>query len=146
MAQVAFSEQYAEVWGALDSVKDGQRNRRRLISRRHNYTTRDNFDDNGNKLHELFYYHFHEGSWSDGATRNRKLIKAAQRTAHDIEHICYHPEQYNDPALIAMAQFWQQRYADYRATFPPDSKDYMHFYNWMYSEIYQTMRREAAAV
>ena len=82
-----------EVHGAIDSYKDGQANQMRLICRFCDYGERWYAED-GSKLHQLYYYHFHEGAWSDGATRNREMIKAAQRMAHDIERICGHPEEY----------------------------------------------------
>ena len=40
-------------------------------------------------------------------------------------------------------QVWQQKYAEYRATIPKGSTNYKHFYGWMFTEIYQGMRREA---
>ena len=129
-----------EVHGAIDSAKDGQKNRVRLICRWCDYGEKWYADD-GSKLHQLFYYHFHEGPWAEGATRNREMIKAAQRMAHDIERVCYHPEEYGEED-IEQAKIWQQKYAEYRATFSPERKDYKHFYGWMYTEIYRGLRRE----
>ena len=62
--------------------------------------------------------------------------------AHDIERICYHPEEFTEED-IAQAKIWQEKYAEYRAGFPADCKQYKHFYGWMYSEILRCMRSEA---
>jgi hypothetical protein len=99
-------------------------------------------DKDGSKVHLVYVYHFHEGPWSDGATRNREMIKAAQRMAHDIERICYHPEEFGEDD-IDQARIWQEKYAEYRAGFPADSKQHKHFYGWMFSEIYRCMRQNA---
>ena len=131
MAKVTFTNGIVSVWGAIDSVKEGQENRRRLVVRRHEYTN-NNFDEDGSKWHELFYYHFHEGAWSEGATRNREMIKAAQRTAHDIE---------SKPELEQEREEWIARYAAYRASPAYKDKPY-HFYNFVYVTIYRAMRKE----
>ena len=131
MAQVTFTNGIVSVWGAIDSVKEGQKNRRRLVVRRHEYTN-NNYDEDGSKWHELFYYHFHEGAWSEGATRNREMIKAAQRTAHDIE---------SKPELEQEREEWIARYAAYRASPAYKDKPY-HFYNFVYVTIYRAMRKE----
>ena len=132
MAKCTFADGIVSVWGAIDSVKEGQENRRRLVVRRHEYTE-NNYDEDGSKWHELFYYHFHEGAWSEGATRNREMIKAAQRTAHDIE---------SKPELEQEREEWVARYAAYRATIPEGSTKYYHFYNFVYVTIYREMRKE----
>ena len=131
MAQVTFTNGTASVWGALDSVKDGQMNRMRLVVRRHDYGEEKNYDQDGNKIHELYYYHMHEGAWSDGATRNREIIKAAQRAAHAIER---------DAELRPL---WEAAYADYKASLPPDQKAY-HFYNFVYVTILRDMYSRSA--
>ena len=131
MAKVTFTNGIVSVWGAIDSVKEGQENRRRLVVRRHEYTN-NNYDEDGSKWHELFYYHFHEGAWSDGATRNREMIKAAQRTAHDIE---------SKNELAQEREEWVARYAAYRASEAYLKKPY-HFYNFVYVTIYRRMRKE----
>ena len=131
MARATFTNGITSVWGAIDSVKDGQANRARLVVRRHDYGEGKNFDLDGSKWHELFYYHFHEGAWSDRATRNREMIKATQRTAHDIER---------DAELRAE---WEARYAFYRASDAYKEKPY-HFYPFVYVKILREMqgRRE----
>ena len=130
-----------ELHGAIDSVKEGQKRRARLVCRWRPQGPQ-SYAPDGSKLHELFYMRFHEGPWSEGATRNREIIKAAQRMAHDIERVCNHPEEFGKED-IEQARIWQQKYAEYRATFSPDRKDYKHFYGWMYTEIYHGLRCEA---
>lgn len=133
MAKVAFKKGVKEVCGVIDSVKDGQRNGYRVVVRRHDYGEEKNYDANGQKIHELYYYHMHEGAWSAGATRNREIIKAAQRAAHDIE---------KDAELRPM---WVEAYAEYRATIPTGSKKYYHFYNFVYVTILRDMYERAKA-
>ena len=93
MAIAKFVNGIDEVHGAIDSVKEGQARRARLVCRWRPQGPQ-SYAPDGSKLHELFYMRFHEGPWSEGATRNREMIKAAQRMAHDIERVCYHPEEF----------------------------------------------------
>ena len=130
MAQVTFVDCIISLWGAIDSVKEGKENGYRVVVRRHDYGEERNYDQHGNKIHELYYYHFHEGPWSEGATRNREIIKAAQRAAHDIEH---------DDELRPM---WEAAYEEYKASLPPDKPAY-HFYNFVYVTILRDMYRQA---
>ena len=132
MAQVTFVNGIESVWGALDSVKEGKENGYRLVVRRHDYGEDKNYDQDGHKWHELYYYHFHEGAWSEGATRNREIIKAAQRAAHAIER---------DAELRPL---WEAAYAEYKASLPPEKPAY-HFYNFVYVTIYRDMRERAKA-
>lgn len=140
MAQVIYVDGIQTVRGALDSVKDGQAQRARWISRLR-WQGEKSIAPDGSIWHEFYRMHMHDGAWSEGATRNREMIKAAQRMAHDIERVCYHPEEFGEED-IAQARIWQQKYAEYRATIPKGSKDYKHFYGWMFTEIYRGMRRE----
>ena len=144
MAQVIYADVIHSVRGALDSVKDGQAQRARWISRLR-WQGEKSIAPDGSIWHEFDRMHMHEGAWSDRATRNREMIKAAQRMAHDIEHVCYHPEEFGEED-IAQARIWQQKYAEYRATFPPERKDYKHFYGWMFTEIYRGVRSEMAGI
>ena len=128
MAKVTFSDGIASMWGAIDSAKEGQKNRRRLVIRRHNFGPK-TINQNCERWHQLFYYHMHEGAWSDAATKNREMIKAAQRTAHDIER---------DPEL---RKEWEAKYAEYRRSLKPGESGY-HFYNYIYVTIYKTARHE----
>ena len=130
MAQVTFVNGFESIWGAIDSVKAGKRNGYRVVVRRHNYGEK-SINQDGDRWHQLFYYHFHEGAWSDGATRNREMIKAAQRTAHDIE---------SKPELAQEREEWIARYAAYRATIPEGSTKYYHFYQFVYVTILREMR------
>ena len=139
MAKATFVNGIESIWGAIDSAKEGKRNGYRLVVRRHEYGEGKNYDEDGNKWHELYYYHLHEGAWSEGARQNREVIKAAQRTAHDIEHICGHPEAY-DERWRAEAETWVARYAAYRAHIPAGSTRYYHFYNYVYVTIYREMQ------
>lgn len=139
MAKVIYSDGIKTVRGALDSVKDGQAKRARWISRLR-WQGEKSIAPDGSIWHEFYLMHMYDGEWPEGATRNREIIKAAQRMAHDIERVCYHPEEFGEDD-IAQARIWQHKYAEYRALFPPDRTDYKHFYGWMYTEIYRTMRR-----
>ena len=139
MAIVKFVDGINELHGALDSVKEGQKRRARLVCKWH-YWGEKWIAEDGSKLHLVYTYHFHEGAWSEGATRNRELIKAAQRMAHDIERVCYHPDEFGEDD-IAQAKTWQEKYAEYRETIPKGSKCYKHFYGWMYTEIYRGFRQ-----
>ena len=132
MAQVTFIDEIESLWGAIDSVKDGQTNRRRLVVRRHDYGEEKNYDADGNKWHELYYYRMHEGAWSEGATRNREMIKEAQKAAHAIER---------DAELRPI---WEEAYADYRASLPAGTTKYYHFYNFVYVTILRDMYAKQA--
>ena len=81
MARVTYIDGIDTIRGALDSVKEGQANRARLVCKWH-YWGEKWIDEDGSKVHLVYTYHFHEGPWSEGATRNREMIKAAQRMAH----------------------------------------------------------------
>ena len=140
MAKVKFVDGINEIHGALDSVKEGQTRRARLVCKWH-YWGEKWIAEDGSKLHLVYTYRFHDGPWSEGATRNREMIKAAQRMAHDIERVCYHPDEFGDEDL-AQARIWQQKYAEYLETIPKGSKQYKHFYGWMYTEIYRKLKSE----
>ena len=140
MAYVTFANGIDTVRGALDSVKEGQLKRARLVCRWRPQGPQ-SYDADGSKIHELFYMSFPEGPRSEGYQRNFNIILAAQRMAHDIERVCYHPEEYGEEDK-EQAEIWQQKYAEYRATFPHDSKNFKHFYGWMFTEIYRGIRRE----
>ena len=127
MAFTTISNGITSLWGAIDSVKDGQMNRRRLVVRRHEYGEEMNYDKDGHKIHELYYSRMHEGAWSEGATKNREIIKAAQKAAHAVER---------DSELRPQ---WEAAYEVYKASLPPDQTAY-HFYNFVYVTIYRDMR------
>lgn len=138
MALLTFVDGIDTVRGALDSVKDGQANRARLVCKWH-YWGEKWIDEDGSKVHLVYTYHFHEGAWSEGATKNREMIKAAQRMAHEIERVCYHPEEFGEED-IEQARIWQQKYAEYMKTIPKGSTQHYKFYGWMFNQIYQGMR------
>ena len=129
MARVTFKNGITTLHGAIDSVKEGQASRMRLVVRRHDYGEGKNYSKDGHKWHELYYYRMHEGAWSEGATKNREMIKAAQRAAHAVER---------DAQLRPL---WEEAYAEYRATIAKDSKKYYHFYNFVYVTILRDMYR-----
>lgn len=131
MAQVTLTDGIESLWGAIDSVKEGKQNGYRVVVRRHNYGEH-SVNEDGKRWHQLFFYHFHKGAWSAGATRNREMIKAAQRTAHDIE---------SKPELQELREEWVARYACYRARLRDGEKGY-HFYNFVYVTIYREMRAQ----
>lgn len=130
MAKVTFKKGYQAPIGAWGSDKEAQRKRARLICRRHEYT-RINYDAEGRKIHELYYYHFHEGPWSEGATRNREMIKAAQKAAHAIER---------DPELRPQ---WEAAFAKHKAMPESAGKKYSHFYNFVFVTIYRDLSQRA---
>jgi len=130
MANVTFTDGIKSLWGAIDSVKDGKQNGYRLVVRRHDYGEDRNYDADGSKIHELYYHHFREGPWSEGATKNREMIKAAQQAAHAVER---------NPELRPQ---WEAAYEEYKAVLPPDQKAY-HFYNFVYVTILRDMYRRA---
>ena len=132
MAQVTFIDEIESLWGAIDSVRQGKKNGYRVVVRRHEYDEDKNYDQEGRKIHELYYYHFHEGPWSEGATRNREIIKAAQKAAHAIER---------DAALRPI---WEEAYANYRASLPAGTTKHYHFYNFVYVTILRDMYAEQA--
>ena len=140
MALVTFVDGISTVRGALDSVKDGQVHRARLVCKWH-YWGEKWIDKDGSKVHLVYTYHFHEGPWSEGATKNREMIKAAQRMAHDIERVCYHPEEFGSEDL-EQAKIWEQKYGEYMETIPKGSTQHYKFYGWMYTQIYRGMRNE----
>lgn len=140
MARVTFCDAIDTVRGALDEVKEGKVNRARLVCKWH-YWGEKWINEDGSKVHIVYTYHLHEGEWAEGATRNREMIKAAQRMAHDIERVCYHPEEFGEED-IEQARIWQQKYAEYKASLPKDCTKHYHFYNWMFTEIYRGMKTE----
>lgn len=141
MANVLYVDGVELLTGALDTVKEGQANRARLVSRRNKRIDKWISPD-GRLWHQLYLMHMHEGEWSPRATQNREIIKVAQRISHDIEHICLHPEGV-DPELLAEAKEWEAGYAEYLKTIPKGSDKYKHFYGWMYTEVYRKVRKEA---
>lgn len=140
MAKVTFVDGIDTVRGALDSVKEGQANRARLVCKWHDWGEKWH-DADGSKIHLVYTYHFHDGPWSEGATKNREMIKAALRMAHDIERVCLHPEEFGEED-IEQARIWQQKYAEYLATIPKGSTQHYKFFGWIFTQIYRGIRSE----
>ena len=75
MAQVLYADGIKTVRGALDSIKDSQAQRARWISRLR-WQGEKSIAPDGSIWHEFYRMHMHDGAWSEGATRNREMIKA----------------------------------------------------------------------
>ena len=88
MSKVSYNNAIIRNSGAVDSRKDGQAKRERLISRYRN-----------GKAHQ-YPMKMHEGPWAEGATANRELMKSAQREAHAIENAAKYPEQASAEMLV----------------------------------------------
>ena len=140
MAKVVYNKMIDTVRGAIDSVKEGQAKRERTISRWHDYGER-SYTKDGRKIHEVYKYKFHEGAWSEGATRNRELIKQAQRMAHDIEYVVLHPDKVA-PDIRDEGERMKQRYELYCQS-PEYSVKRYHFYNYIYVNILRSIRGES---
>ena len=138
MAQVTYINGIKTVRCALDSVKEGQAKRARWISRLR-WQGEKSIAPDGSIWHEMYYMNMHEGPWAEGATKNREMIKAAQRMAHDIERVCYHSEEFGEED-IAQAKIWQQKYAEYLEKIPKGCKQHYKFYGWMFTQIYRGLR------
>ena len=120
-----------DTWrGPLDSRKAGQAKRERLVSR-----YRKGSGDN----HQVYPMKMHEGPWAEGATRNRELIKTAQREAHAIERAAKHPELAT-PEYLALAAEWQKRFAEYKSTKSPQEEQFATLYTYTYSHLYRELK------
>jgi len=87
----------------------------------------------------MYPMQMHEGAWSEGATVNRELIKAAQREAHAIERAAKHPEQAS-AEYLAKAAMWQERFAEYKSTKKPGDKQYATLYTYTYAHLYRELK------
>ena len=114
--------------GTLDSNRTGQAKRERLVSRYRN-----------GENHQVYPMKVHEGPWSEGATTNRELIKAAQREAHAIERAAKHPEQAS-AEYLAKASMWQNHFAEYKSTKTPADKQYGSLYTYTYVHLYRELQ------
>ncbi len=120
-----------DTWrGPLDSRKTGQAKRERLVSR-----YRKGSGDN----HQVYPMKMHEGPWAEGATRNREVMKTAQREAHAIERAALHPELAT-PEYLALAAEWQKRFAEYKSTKRPQDKQFATLYTYTYSHLYRELK------
>ena len=119
-----------DTWrGALDTRKTGQAKRERLVSRLRK----------GSDGHQIYPMQMHEGPWSEGATRNRELMKTAQREAHAIERAAKHPELAT-PEYLTLAAEWQKRFAEYKSTKKPEDKQFATLYTYTYSHLYRELK------
>ena len=127
MSKVKYNIVVEKNSGALDSRKDGQAKRERLVSRYRNG--------------QAYQYpmKMHEGPWAEGATANRELMKSAQREAHAIENAAKHPEQATAEMLIK-ASMWQQRFDEYKSTKKRSDKQYATLYTYTYSHLYRELK------
>ncbi len=116
--------------GTLDSRKTGQAKRERLVSR---------YRKGSGENHQVYPMKMHEGPWAEGATRNRELMKTAQREAHAIERAAMHPELAT-PEYINLAAEWKQRFAEYKATKKPTDKQFATLYTYTYSHLYRSLK------
>jgi len=120
-----------DTWrGPLDSRKTGQAKRERLVSR-----YRKGSGDN----HQVYPMKMHEGPWSEGATKNRELMKTAQREAHAIERAAKHPELASAEYLTLAAE-WQKRFAEYKSTKRPGDRQFATLYTYTYSHLYRELK------
>ena len=118
------------LWGAMDSVKEGQKYKKRIVVRPSRFRS---------GLHELYTYHFPK-TWSAACVANRELIKEAQRQAHALEHSST-PE-----ALEWRIRFFRHYYNVVKghATPEPGLKPYSRFYQYTYVAIYRELQAAKA--
>ena len=120
-----------DTWrGPLDSRKTGQAKRERLVSR---------YRKGSGENHQVYPMKMHEGPWAEGATRNRELMKTAQREAHAIERAALHPELAT-PEYLTLAAEWQKRFAEYKSTKRPQDKQFATLYTYTYSHLYRELK------
>ena len=120
------------LWGAMDSVKEGQKYKKRIVVRPSRFRS---------GLHELYTYHFPK-TWSAACVANREMIKEAQRQAHALEHSST-PE-----ALEWRIRFFRHYFNVVKghATPEPGLKPYSRFYQYTYVAIYRELQAEAARI
>lgn len=120
-----------DTWrGPLDSRKTGQAKRERLVSR---------YRKGSGENHQVYPMKMHEGPWSEGATKNRELMKTAQREAHAIERAAKHPELASAEYLTLAAE-WQKRFAEYKSTKRPGDRQFATLYTYTYSHLYRELK------
>ncbi len=107
------------IWGAIDTVKQGQQRKKRIVVRPSRHYP---------GLHELYTYRFPK-QWSEACQANRELIKTAQTLAHAIE---------KDHSYAALE--WRIRHIQHLLNPVPGQKIYAHFYPFVYVTIYQSLR------
>ena len=118
------------LWGAMDSVKEGQKYRKRIVVRPSRFRS---------GLHELYTYHFPK-TWSAACVANREMIKEAQRQAHALEHSST-PE-----ALEWRIRFFRHYFNVVKGHAAPEPglKPYSRFYQYAYVAIYRELQAAKA--
>ena len=132
MAKAKYHVVVDELRGALDSKKYAQTHGMRMVSR---------YRNGKDGEHQVYFMQIHEGPWSEGATKNRELIKAAQKRAHAIDKAVRKPEEC-DPELVAEAAQWKERFEAYRVGLKEGEKGYGTLYTFTYVQIYREMKAE----
>ena len=130
MGKVKYHVVIDKLTGALDSKKYGESHGMRMVSR---------YRKGSGDEHQIYFLRKHEGAWSEGATRNRELIKAAQKRAHAIEKAARKPEECSAEAVAEAAE-WQARFQAYRAGLQEGEKGYGSLYTYTYVQIYREMK------
>ena len=126
MGKVKYHDIVEQLTGALDSKKYSASHGMRLVSRHRK---------GSGSEHQIYFMQKHEGAWSEGATQNRELIKAAQKRAHAIEKAARKPE-----GCSAEAKEWQERFQAYRAGIKEGEKGYGSLYTYVYVQMYRELR------
>ena len=132
MGKVKYHVVIDKLTGALDSKQYGESHGMRLVSR---------YRKGSGNEHQIYFMRKHEGAWSEGATRNRELIKAAQKCAHAIDKAARKPEECTAEA-VAEAKEWQERFQAYRAGIKEGERGYGSLYTYVYVQIYREMKNK----
>ena len=130
MAKVKYHVIVDELRGALDSKKYAQTHGMRMVSRH---------PKGGGEEHQVYLMRIHQGPWSEGATKNREIIKAAQKRAHALDKAARKPEECS-PELVAEAAQWKERFEDYRSNLKEGEKGYGKLFTYIYVHIYREMK------
>ncbi|MCQ2341578.1 MAG: hypothetical protein MJZ48_03905 [Paludibacteraceae bacterium] len=100
-----------------------------FVNRFHDYGH--NRDQQGRKGHQSYYYHKHQGEWSDGATANRALMALTRANTH---------AQIKDEQQSAT---WKQEYENYCVA-KKDVPHYTSLFTYVYSVLYQQYKEQLA--
>jgi hypothetical protein len=130
MGKVIYHVAIDKLTGALDSKKYAQSHGMRLVSRHR---------EGKGEEHQVYFMQLHEGPWSEGATKNRELIKAAQKLAHAIDKAARKPEECS-VEIVEEAKEWKARFEAYRAGLKEGERGYGSLYTYTYVNIYKEMR------
>ena len=125
---LTFVEGIDAYFGAMNTVKEGQKYRKHIIVRR---------CPRYKGLFHLYTYHFPK-TWSAACVANRELIKRAQQRAHVLEH---------DHSYIGIewrVRFFRHYFRVFRQGQEPEPgfKRYSRFYQYTYVAIYRELKRE----